>query len=92
MVVQPETIAAITTAVTAGIEQAPYCFSTSAPVKDKPEACDQVPEDVLQTYALSSHNWRKSQLADPVISKVIHKLQAGTRPSVSSSSDSCTVF
>jgi len=90
VVVQQETIAAITTAVTAGIEQAPYCFSTSAPVKDKPEACDQVPEDVLQTYALSSHNWRKSQLADPVISKVIHKLQAGTRPSVSSSSDSCT--
>ena len=35
MVVQPETIAAITTAVTAGIEQAPYCFSTSAPVKEK---------------------------------------------------------
>ncbi|XP_052226172.1 microfibrillar-associated protein 1-like [Dreissena polymorpha] len=62
-------------------------LGTSAPVKDKPEACDQVPEDVLQTYALSSHNWRKSQLADPVISKVIHKLQAGTRPSVSSSSD-----
>ena len=88
LVVQPETIAALTTAVTADMEQAPYCFSTSVPESDQPEVCDQVPEDVLQTYALSSHDWRKSQLADPAISKVIQQLQAGTRPSVAHSSDS----
>ncbi|KAH3896747.1 hypothetical protein DPMN_020927 [Dreissena polymorpha] len=81
--VDTDVLTALATAVMATVEEAPLCFSIADPdVIDKLEQETTVPDDIIQAYALSSKDWRKSQMSDPVIAELINHIQQGTRPTL----------
>ena len=89
MQIDPQTIQALTTSVTATVETLPLVVSTVAPdsiLDVEAEASTTVPNDVLLAYALSSKDWRQAQVKDPVISILIDHVRKGTRPSATRAS------
>ena len=40
---------------------------------------DDIPEQLLETYGLTSKDWRKSQLNDPCIGFILNQVQTGSK-------------
>lgn len=84
IVLDEDTIIALSTAVTARTETTPFCLSTVAPetLPEVERTTDTyVPDDVIQAYSLTSKDWRQAQIDDPTIAVLIEHVQKGTRPS-----------
>ena len=72
---------AISQSVTVSVEQCPFveCLALTAVVTDRSEV---VPEQFLDTHALSTKDWRKAQRDDPTLKCIIYQLESGSRVSV----------
>ena len=55
-----------------------HSLSLHASATDDEE--DEVPEDILQSTALSAHDWKKAQQKDHSLSKIIRWIHDGVRP------------
>ncbi|KAH3888075.1 hypothetical protein DPMN_012098 [Dreissena polymorpha] len=72
LTVDHETITALSSGVTASVEDTPLCFSTVNPETLSEVDCPTtIPDDVMKSYALSSKDWHQAQRTDPVISELI---------------------
>jgi len=81
LTVDHDTITALSSGVTARVEDTPLCFSIVNPETLSEVDCSTtIPEEVMQSYALSSKDWHQAQHSDPVISDLIKCIQQGTRP------------
>ena len=72
---------AISQSVTVSVEQCPFveCLALTDVVTDRSEV---VPEQFLDTHALSTKDWRKAQRDDPTLKCIIDQLESGSRVSV----------
>ena len=52
-------------------------------ITDTTDGTEDIPENLLETFALSPTDWRKAQKDDPTLRCIIHSLQTGTRVSAS---------
>ena len=52
-------------------------------ITDTSDGTEDIPENLLETFALSPTDWRKAQKDDPTLRCIIHSLQTGTRVSAS---------
>ena len=80
-VIFPEVLRAISQSVTVSVEQCPFieCLALTDVVSDRSEV---VPEQLLDTHALSTKDWRKAQRDDPTLKCIIDQLESGSRVSV----------
>ena len=72
---------AISQSVTISVEQCPFVefLALTDVVTDRSEV---VPEQFLDTHALSIKDWRKAQRDDPTLKCIIDQLESGSRVSV----------
>ena len=77
----PEVLRAISQSVTVSVEQCPFieCSALTDVVSDRSEV---VREQLLDTHALSTKDWRKAQRDDPTLKCITDQLESGSRVSV----------
>ena len=61
--------------------QVPIVHTLSLQASATEEEEEKIPEDLLQSTALTAHDWKKAQQKDRSISKIIRWIQDGLRPS-----------
>ena len=87
------TIHSINTYNSSPVESTPICFSTTMPEElEHIEHVEEVPEDIIKDYALSSKDWRSAQLDDPILHQIHDHFRQGTRPSVTPGTDNLPVI
>ena len=74
----PEILKAIAEGVPTPDVPLVHSLSLHASTTDEEE--DEVPEDILQSTALSAHDWKKAQQKDHSLSKIIRWIHDGLRP------------
>ena len=74
----PEILRAIAEGVPTPDVPLVHSLSLHASATDEEE--DEVPDDILQSTALSAHDWKKAQQTDHSLSKIIHWIHDGLRP------------
>ena len=76
-VIFPETLKAISHSLSV-IEDCPLVESVAVLDSHASTPVDDIPEQLLQTYGLTSRDWRKAQLNDPCIGYVLHQVETGS--------------
>ena len=73
----PETLKAISHSLSV-TEDCPLVESVAVSDSHASTQVDDIPEQLLQTYGLTSRDWRKAQLKDPCIGYILHQLETGS--------------
>ena len=76
-VIFPETLKAISHSLSV-TDHCPLVESVAVSDSHSSTQVDDIPEQLLQTYGLTSRDWRKAQLNDPCIGYVLHQVETGS--------------
>ena len=76
----PEVLKAISTSVTASGQSAPYVQTLAISAVPDDIVEQDVPQELLETTALKTTDWKRAQLADRNISQILEYLALGHRP------------
>ena len=78
----PEILKAISQSVSANIEDHPYMDSIAMPISEDCPVDENIPEEILQTTALSKQDWSKAQREGRNICLILDFIACGQRPDV----------
>ena len=73
----PETLKAISHSLSV-TDYCPLVESVAVSDIHSSTQVDDIPEQLLQTYGLTSRDWRKAQLKDPCIGYILHQVETGS--------------
>ena len=78
----PEILKAICQSVSANTEDHPYVDSIAMPISEDCPVDENIPEEILQSTALSKQDWSKGQREDRNICLILDFIACGQRPDV----------